>query len=132
MVNAIVSVFHFFLYELPKFLLVELLWGILQELKCRLIAFYKSIPPMREWPGIIWRGLCTFATGCKEFAIDLAYAIKQLPRWVYETAKQCGLSVWEAIKAIPGAIRNFIELVWTGLKNLGNWVVDLFLRYLSQ
>lgn len=109
------------LYHIPKELL-----GVLKR---NLIKLYNAIPPVKEWPGILYRGMVAFGKGLKDFAVTTVKIIKEAPRAIYETTKFLLKTSWKAIKAIPGLIRSAAQAIWSGIKAVGSWVRDLVLKY---
>lgn len=101
---------------------------IIKECKRGAIEIYRAIPPIKKWPGIIYRATINFAKGVKDFVVDLAKFIRDIPKALYDGAKYILKRMWEGIKAIPRLIKFAAQATWSGIKAAAFWVKDLFLK----
>ena len=116
-------------YEIPKFIIITVPWEIFKASKRGIVRLYKAIPPLKEWPGIISRAVVSMLRGIKHFLIAVGKGIKATPRALYETGQYIVKRTWKGIKALPHLAASAIRNTWAGLKIIGIWLKDFFLRY---
>ena len=121
--------FKVLLYEIPKFLVITVPWEILKASKRGIVRLYKAIPPVKEWPGIISRAVVSMLRGIKKFLIAVGKGIKAMPKALYQTGKYIAKQTWKGIKAVPHLVATGLRNTWSGLKVIGVWLKDFFLRF---
>jgi hypothetical protein len=127
--KGIYTFFRVLLYEIPRFIFIDLPWEILKGTKRSIVRLYKAIPPLKEWPGVVSRAMISMAKGIKEFLIAVAKGIRATPKAIYKTGKYLVKRTWKGIKAVPQLIKIGAEKTWSGLKAIGSWIKKLFLRF---
>ena len=89
---------------------------------------YRAIPPVKEWPKIIYRAMINFAESLKDFVLSLAKIIKEAPKATYQASKYLLKRTWEGIRAIPQLVKLGAETLWSWLKTVAFWFRDLFFK----
>jgi hypothetical protein len=127
---------RFFIYEIPKFFLFTIPGELAKSLGHGVRRLYKAIPPIKEWPGILWRTIVSIAKGIKEVVVALAKFVRDLPKNVYHGGKAMwkgtkwlAKKTWRGIKAVPGLLKMGAQKTWSGIKIVANWLGDVLLRY---
>jgi hypothetical protein len=83
-----------------------------------MILIYYSIPPVKEWPGVVSRAI-----------IGIVKGIKLILKAFYIAGKYVTRKRWEEIKAIPLLIKTGVRKLWSGLIILAFWLQDLLFKF---
>jgi hypothetical protein len=121
--------FKVLLYEIPRFLFIYAPWEIIKATSRGAVRLYRAIPPVKEWPDIIFRAVISIAKGIGRFLVALGKVLKAIPKATYETGKYIVEQIWKGIKAIPHIVKIGAEKLWSAIKVTATWLKDFFVRF---
>ncbi|KAH8724852.1 hypothetical protein GQ44DRAFT_707930 [Phaeosphaeriaceae sp. PMI808] len=135
-VHSIYTFSKFFAWDVPRFFI----WTVPKHVI--VLPLIKSNKWLHEHgeeiPGMIVKGLREMRIGITKIPGAIWKAIKSIPRFIESVVKAigrglsaCAKGIWKVIKSLPHAAKLTLVWIWTGVKNAGSAMANVFKSIIS-